>query len=157
MKRSTIMLYKDGRYYIGPISYTMPENMIKVNDLNTVYCASLKDSEHAFDISTETSYSLEDAKTFLTLAFNDDEVEPLGDIMSISVNGLSGYYLDCYLPLLKSVHREFCFDIPDEDFNSFSVVIITKNEKDLRYALQSEAVASFFENLRMESRAGNAR
>lgn len=147
-----MLIHKDGRYHVGGISYAMPNHITKSDDfmLNSVYCFSIQGGKHDFEIYTEACYSKDDAKTYLHITFDDEEIEPLGEITPFSVNGLSGYYLDCFFPFLNSVHREFYFDLPDKKFNFFSVIIMAKNKKELKYALQSETVIAFFENLRIE-------
>ena len=145
---------KDGRYHAGIVTFTPPNDLKIIDDseLNAVYCFSIENKEHDFSIRTEICYSRENAKAYLEAALDDDEIEPLGEITPFSVNGLSGYYLDCFFPMLESVRREFYFDIPDKEYNFFSVFILTNNEKNLRYALQSETIVNFFKTFQLEAK-----
>ena len=99
----------------------------------------------------EACYSREDAKTYLSKALEDEEIEPIGQVTPFALQELTGYYLDYYLPQYKNVYREFCFDLHDEDFNFFSILITAPHEKVLQYALQNEAGKEFFENIRLEA------
>lgn len=144
---------KNGRYCIGPVSYILPNDIEHIEDFesNAVYCFLMEKREYDFQLNMEACYSREDAKTYLHAALDDEEIEPLGEVTPFALNDLSGCYLDYFLPQYQNVRREFCFDLPDEEYNFLSVIITAQNEKKLQYALRCEMTSHFLENIRFET------
>ena len=117
-------LLKNEKSYIGPISYIPPRGMESAEDSDSKTSYFFIDNrENDFEICMEACYSREDAKTYLSKALEDEEIEPIGQVTPFALQELTGYYLDYYLPQYKNVYREFCFDLHDEDFNFFSILI----------------------------------
>ena len=146
-------VHRNGRYYIGSISFVQPEIMAHVENgvPNHISCFLIDHYEVDFEVNIEVCYSRENAEKSMIETYYDYGLEPLGEVTSVSLNGYHGYYLDYLIKEYHTFRREFSFDLPDPFYNFLSITVITQSKDELDRALQCDIFKKLLESIQFEA------
>lgn len=145
-------VYRNGRYYIGSLSFAQPEIMAHVeNGLpNNISCFFIDDYDVKFELDMEVCYSRDDAEKSMIDVFYDYGLMPLGEVTPISLNGFSGCYLDYHIKEHNVFRREFSFDLPDPFYNFLLLTVTARSEDELKRAVQCDVFRNLLDSIQYE-------
>ena len=145
-------VYKNGRYYIGSISFVQPEIMAHVENgvPNNISCFLIDRYEVDLEVTIEVCYSRENAEKSMIETYYDYGLEPLGEVAFVSLNGFHGYYLDYHINEYHTYRREYSFDLPDQFYNFLSLTVAARSEDELKRALQCNVFGELLESIQFE-------
>lgn len=146
-----MLLHNDNHFYIGSVSFSLPNNVYLVTapEIGYEYGVQLVafDRDRSYNIMILGEYSEISAKDFFDKKLKETCFHWFGGVTPISCNDLNGYYL------LYTGEYDFCeyrFDLADgnKEINTLCIIIDTnKKHLDIQTIIQYSAVKELLNSI----------
>ena len=148
-----MLLYKQGRFYAGGISFVLPDNScLVIFEAQNYYENGLEitDPQESMVIDISLDYAELPSKDFLDDILEGDSFKCLSETTPICIGGLSGHRT-----VYEAKYDRYCeyrFELPEYDeINSLEILIrVEKGGTDIFEAINSEMVLQLLNSIRKE-------
>jgi len=149
-----MLLYKQGRFYAGGISFALPDNScLVIFEAQNYYENGLEitDRQESMVIDISLDYADLPSKDFLDDIMEGDSFKRLSETVPICIGGLSGHRTVYGAKFDR--YCEYRFELPEyEEINSLEILIrVEKCGTDILKAINSEMVLQLLNSIRKET------
>ena len=149
-----MLLYKQGRFYAGGISFVLPDNScLVIFEAQNYYENGLEitDPQESMVIDISLDYAELPSKDVLDDILEGDSFKRLSETVPICIGGLRGHRT-----VYEAKYDRYCeyrFELPEYDeINSLEILIrVEKGGTDIFEAINSELVLQLFNSIRKEA------
>lgn len=147
-----MLLHKNGRLFVGKLSFALPDNVyLQTDDAPTYYASGLemKSADEKINMSVYADLEEHSSKEYINDLLSNSIFIRKSETKQISVGGLVGHY--AYYDSGAHSHCEYRFDAePTEHCNGITILVYVDKHVDIVEITQCELVQQLIQSVRSE-------